>query len=128
MKRLKGEEARRLAEITLKKHGYFRSLKEFRKIFLEEARKKHPEASISLQRLKSVLKEIENAKFRIRVRSAPVEEQHTCPVCGSELKKVYVKTLSGEKEFAGVRCGRCGFFAKKRKFKPARYEIYSLRK
>ncbi len=126
MKRLKEEEIRKFIKIVLKKYGHFRSLNELREKFLEEVKKEFPEACISSKRLKNILKEIEGAKIRLHVKSAKVEEREICPICGSVLKKVYIRTLIGKEKFAGVKCGKCGFFARSKGFKPSRYEVYSV--
>ena len=127
MKRVKKQELKQIVIKVMKKQGHVTSLNELREKVLEEIRKHYPEASVSSARLRETVKELENIAFKVHVKKTFDEEFEVCPVCGAHLKKIYVKTLSGDKVLRGVKCENCSLFSKTKSFKPARYEIYLLK-
>lgn len=128
MKRVKKDELEQIIIQVMKKHGHITSLNELREKVLEEIRKRYPEASVSLTRLRKTVKELRNVTFKVHVKKDFTKEQDTCPVCGTPLKKIYVKTLNGKKIFRGLKCEKCSLFSESKSFSPARYEIYLLKK
>ncbi len=121
-KRLRDEELKDIISKIIRRKGHISSLNELKNEIEEVIGENY---SVSNKRLVKLLKSIDFVKMKIKVREdRKGEEVDICPVCGRKLRKLYVKTLDGQKKFVGLKCDYCGFESKTKSFKPSRYEIY----
>ena len=100
----------------------FPSQSTFRAAVIELLRREEPLATISGARLRRLLLDVPGIRMTVRYSEragGPVPSR--CPVCGSELRPIRNKTLSGESIVLGSRCLRCDYWTHRKRRVPVRY-------
>lgn len=107
---------------VLDKNKEVRSQALFHRLVLEELKRKSPYYTASSERIKRTAA-LKGVKIFVEKRKSE-KEAKSCFVCGSPLKTVRVKSLTGEDALAGKKCNACGFRMDKGNLIPSRYTFY----
>jgi hypothetical protein len=94
----------------------------FRGAVLSALRQDDPLAVVGGTRLRRLV--LETPGVRLSVHYTEREDAHAllaCPVCGSELKPVRNRTLSGDSVVLGQECTRCDYWTHRLRRVPVRY-------
>jgi len=106
----------------------FASQEEFLRALTLYLRREEPLAAVGGRRLRRLLVGLPGVRLSVhyaeRDDPRPFER---CPVCGSELRPIRNRTLSGESIVLGQRCARCDFWSHRARRVPVRYRITSVR-
>jgi len=119
------ELVRRLARRVVRGgRATFHSQAAFRDALLELLRREEPLATIGGPRLRRLLLEVPGVRMTVRYTERPDGPPPTaCPVCGSGLRPIRNKTLSGESIVLGQRCERCDYWTHGPRRVPVRYSF-----
>jgi hypothetical protein len=94
----------------------------FRAAVLEVLRRDDPLAVVSGARLRRLAMETPGVRLFVRYTERPDPRPLTaCPVCGSELRPIRNRTLTGDLVVLGQRCTRCAYWTHQPRRVPARY-------
>ena len=100
----------------------FRSQAEFRSALLELIRREEPLATIGGPRLRRLLIDVPGVRMTVHYTERPNGAiPVVCPVCGSPLRPIHNRTLSGESIVLGQRCPRCDYWTHRQRRVPVRY-------
>ncbi|MGA8543183.1 MAG: hypothetical protein WB947_06580 [Thermoplasmata archaeon] len=121
------EDVRRVARRLVRgAKATFTSQAQFRSSLLASLRRDEPLATIGGRRLRRLLLDVPGVKVTVhyseRDHGTPLT---ACPVCGSELKPIRNRTLSGDSVVLGQRCVRCDYWTHRTRRVPVRYIITS---
>ncbi len=114
MARLKDEEIKNKVYEVIREYGEIKSLNEIKRYGnLKVSNKRIIRALISLWK---------EGKIKVYLTTSfGIYEK--CPLCNSELDKVYVTNLLGNKEIVGFRCKNCFYRCELGKMRVRRYKI-----
>jgi len=121
------EDVRRAARRLVRgRKASFTSQAQFRDALLTFLRRDEPLAVIGGRRLRRLLIDVPGVRLTVHY----TERDHAtplaaCPVCGSELKPIRNRTLTGESIVLGQRCVRCDYWTHRARRVPVRYQITS---
>jgi hypothetical protein len=121
------EEVRRAARRLVRGgKAAFASQARFRAALLTSLRRDEPLAVIGGRRLRRLLIDVPGVRMTVhyteREHAPPLLE---CPVCGSSLRPILNRTLSGDSVVLGQRCTRCDYWTHRTRRVPVRYLITS---
>ena len=121
------EEVRRAARRLVRGgKAQFSSQARFRAALLVLLRREEPLAVIGGRRLRRLLVDLPGVRMTVhyteRERATPLT---ACPVCGSELRPIKNRTLTGDSVVLGQRCTRCDYWTHRTRRVPVRYHISS---
>jgi hypothetical protein len=100
----------------------FASQAAFRAALLDLVRREEPLAAIGGARMRRLLLDVPGVRMTVRY-----SERHdgraldACPVCGSELRPIRNRTLTGGSVVLGHRCVRCEYWTHEARRVPVRY-------
>jgi hypothetical protein len=123
------EEVRRAARRLVRGgRAMFVSQRQFLVALVGSLRREDPLAVVGGRRLRRLL--IGLPGVRLTVHYTEREDRRpldACPVCGSTLRPIRNRTLSGESVVLGLRCTRCDYWTHRARRIPVRYRITSGR-
>ena len=74
---------------------------------------------ISERKLRTICLKIPDIKIITHVKHGNVPKK--CPCCFSDLEIIYTKNLLGKNVLSKLRCKKCGYFGRNKKWTPMRY-------
>ncbi len=113
---------------VLRRNGFVESQSELREEVLKKLRRINKNYTVSGRRVRLIALSSGKVSLEIKYRltGREVESMHTCPVCGSEVKRIENMTLDGGRVTIGFKCTRCPYWTGKNLRMPVRY-IFHLR-
>lgn len=111
---------------VLREQGTVESQARFTELVREKLRDIDPEYTVTEERLRLAAVRSEMVTLEVLSRdSGKRSRSRTCPVCGSRLRRVRNKTLSGGTTTLGYRCGVCPYSTGSTRRIPTRYVFRS---
>lgn len=100
----------------------FESQAEFHDALVELLRRDEPLAVIGGARLRRLVLDVPGIRLGVRYTERPNGPAPAiCPVCGSPLRPIHNKTLSGDSIVLGQHCTRCEYWTHQERRVPVRY-------
>jgi hypothetical protein len=100
----------------------FESQAAFHDALIALLRREEPLAVLGGARLRRLVLEVPGIRLGVRYTERHRGPAPTvCPVCGSELRAIHNRTLSGESVVLGQRCTRCEYWTHRERRVPVRY-------
>ena len=102
----------------------FASQSRFRSALVMVLRRDEPLAVVSGRRLRRLVVGLPGVRLVVHYSERDDARPLTaCPVCGSELRPIRNRTLSGDSVVLGQRCTRCDYWTHRARRVPVRYLI-----
>lgn len=117
------EEIRRTARRVLRSgRATYPSQASFREAVVAALRRDDPLAVVGGTRLRRLILETPGVRLSVHYTERPEKlPLDSCPVCGSELKPVRNRTLTGDSVVLGQECTRCDYWTHRLRRVPVRY-------
>ncbi|HLM92070.1 MAG TPA: hypothetical protein VK424_08530 [Thermoplasmata archaeon] len=117
------EEVRRTARRVLRSgRATYPSQVAFRDAVVAALRRDDPLAVVGGTRLRRLILETPGVRLSVHYTERPdLHPLLACPVCGSELKPVKNRTLTGDSVVLGQECTRCDYWTHRQRRVPVRY-------
>ncbi len=117
------DEVRRAARRVLRGgRATYPSQAAFRAAVLDVLRRDDPLAGVSGTRLRRLAMETPGVRLSVHYTERPGSDAlAACPVCGSELRPIRNRTLTGDSVVIGQQCSRCRYWTHHPRRVPTRY-------
>jgi len=117
------ELVRRLARRVVRGgRATYASQASFRSALLELIRRDEPLAVLGGARLRRLLIDVPGVRIGVHYTERHDGKSPTvCPVCGSPLRPIHNRTLTGDSVVLGQRCTRCAYWTHGERRVPVRY-------
>ncbi|MGP8073235.1 MAG: hypothetical protein ACLPZM_08965 [Thermoplasmata archaeon] len=117
------DEIRRTARRVLRSgRATYPSQASFREAVVAALRQDDPLAVVGGSRLRRLILETPGVRLSVHYTERPdLRPLAACPVCGSVLKPVRNRTLTGESVVLGQECTRCDYWTHRQRRVPVRY-------